>query len=86
MLLTDGGGAQNVNRSSEMRRQTDTVAQKMLLEQGGGTPGAQCEPFIRNTQPWGTRNANRSAEMHHAWDPKMQTVQQKYAILESTKR
>ena len=35
-----GRGAQNLNRSSEMRRQTDTVAQKMLLEQGGGTQNA----------------------------------------------
>ena len=37
MLLAEGGGTQNANRSREMRRQTDTVAQKMLLVQGGGT-------------------------------------------------
>ena len=40
MLLTEGGGTQNANRSTEIRRQTDTVAQKMLLEQGGGTQNA----------------------------------------------
>ena len=67
MLLTDGGGAQNANRSSEMRRQTDTVAQKMLLEQGGGTPGAQ--------------NANRSSEIHSLGEHEMPTVQQKCIML-----
>ena len=67
MLLTDGGGAQNANRSSEMRRQPDTVAQKMLLEQGGGTPGAQ--------------NANRSSEIHSLGEHEMPTVQQKCIML-----
>ena len=71
MLLTEGGGAQNANHSSEMRRQTDTVAQKMLLEQGGGTPGAQ--------------NANRSSEIHSLGEHEMPTVQQKCIMLGNPK-
>ena len=71
MLLTEGGGAQNANHSSEMRRQTDTVAQKMLLEQGGGTPGAQ--------------NANRSSEIHSLGEHEMPTVQQKYIMFGNAK-
>ena len=34
--MEEGGGAQNANRSSEMRHKTCTVAQKMLLEEGAG--------------------------------------------------
>ena len=85
LFLEETGRTQNVNRSLEIRfrrRKTRTVRRKCDAKY---VPlRGKC--FWKKVAGHKTQNANRSAEIHHVWERKMQTIQQKYTIFGLTKR
>ena len=85
LFLEEGGRTQNVNRSLEIRfrrRKTRTVRRKCNAK----LVPLRRKGFWKRVAGHNTQNANRSAEIHHVWERKMQTIQQKYAIFGVTKR
>ena len=85
LFLEEGGRTQNVNRSLEIRvrrHKTRTVRRKCNAKR---VP-LRRKGFWKRVAGHNTQNANRSAEIHHAWERKMQTIQQKYAIFGVTER
>ena len=85
LFVEEGGRTQNVNRSLEIRfRRHKTRAVRRKCVATHAPLRGKC--FWKKVAGHKTQNANRSAEIHHVWERKMQTIQQKYAIFEVTKR